>query len=59
VLKSLKPGAYVVKVRDASGGRDKKADDQPAQARRWILYTDMALTTYKGQSGLDVVVRSL
>ncbi|WP_443748849.1 alpha-2-macroglobulin family protein [Asticcacaulis solisilvae] len=59
VLKSLKPGAYVVKVRDASGGRDKKPDDQPAQARRWILYTDMAMTTYKGQSGLDVVVRSL
>ncbi len=59
VLKTLKSGAYVVKVRDASGGRDKNADDQPAQARRWILYTDMALTTYKGQSGLDVVVRSL
>ena len=59
VLKSLKAGAYVVKVRDASGGRDKKSDDEPAQARRWIIYTDMALTTYKGQSGMDVVVRSL
>ncbi len=59
VLKSLKAGAYVIKVRDASGGRDKKADDQPAQARRWVLYTDMAMTTYKGQTGLDVVVRSL
>jgi uncharacterized protein YfaS (alpha-2-macroglobulin family) len=59
VLKTLKAGAYVVKVRDASGGRDKKENDEPAQARRWILYTDMALTTYKGQNGLDVVVRSL
>jgi uncharacterized protein YfaS (alpha-2-macroglobulin family) len=59
VLKALRPGAYVVKVRDASGGRDKKSDDQPAQARRWIIYTDMALTTYKGTGGLDVVVRSL
>ena len=59
VLKTLQPGAYVVKVKDASGGRDKKTDDQPAQARRWIIYTDMAMTTYKGASGLDVVVRSL
>ncbi|ESQ85706.1 alpha-2-macroglobulin [Asticcacaulis sp. AC466] len=59
VLKTLKPGAYVVKVRDASGGRDKNESDEPAKARRWILYTDMALTTYKGQNGLDVVARSL
>jgi uncharacterized protein YfaS (alpha-2-macroglobulin family) len=63
VLKNLKPGAYVIKVRDASGGRDKAENDQPAQARRWILYTDMALMTYSGNpasgAGLDVVVRSL
>ncbi|ESQ80963.1 alpha-2-macroglobulin [Asticcacaulis sp. YBE204] len=59
VLRDLKPGAYVVKVRDASGGRDKKENDQPAQARRWILFTDMALTTYTGSNGVDVVVRSL
>ncbi len=59
VLKTLRAGAYVVKVKDASGGRDKKSDDQPAQARRWIIYTDMAMTTYKGSTGLDVVVRSL
>ncbi len=59
VLKTMKPGAYVVKVRDGSGGRDKKEYDQPAQARRWILYTDMAMTTYKSPNGLDVVVRSL
>jgi uncharacterized protein YfaS (alpha-2-macroglobulin family) len=59
VLKTLQPGAYIVKARDASGGRDKKPDDQPAQARRWILYTDMAMMTYKGPDGLDVVMRSL
>ncbi|MBW8880798.1 MAG: alpha-2-macroglobulin family protein, partial [Asticcacaulis sp.] len=59
VLKSLKPGAYVIKVKDASGGRDKNQDDQPASARRWVIYTDMAMTTYKGQDGMDVVVRSL
>ncbi|MFT4090401.1 MAG: alpha-2-macroglobulin [Asticcacaulis sp.] len=59
VLKDLKPGAYVIKVRDASGGRDKKIDDMSAQARRWILFTDLALTTYSGSQGIDVVVRSL
>jgi uncharacterized protein YfaS (alpha-2-macroglobulin family) len=65
VLKELKPGAYVLKVKDASGGRDlKKADDDddsnpPAEARRWILFTDMALVSYEGADGLDVTVRSL
>ncbi|EGF92161.1 alpha-2-macroglobulin family protein [Asticcacaulis biprosthecium C19] len=59
VLKSLKAGAYVIKVKDASGGRDKNDNEQPPSARRWILYTDMALTTYRGQNGMDVVVRSL
>jgi uncharacterized protein YfaS (alpha-2-macroglobulin family) len=68
VLRELKPGAYVIKARDASGGRDIKhatsrdEDEdmgQVAQARRWILFTDMALVSYKGAEGLDVVVRSL
>ena len=31
----------------------------PAQARRWIMFTDMALISYTGQDSLDVVVRSL
>jgi uncharacterized protein YfaS (alpha-2-macroglobulin family) len=66
VLKDLKPGAYVIKARDASGGRDLKKKDgdednsnPPAQARRWVLFTDMALVTYQGAEGLDVTVRSL
>ena len=67
VLKEMKAGAYVVKVRDASGGRDQKAkgeeddngENAPAQARRWILFTDMGLMAYSGSDGLDVVVRSL
>ena len=64
VLKALKPGAYVIKAKDASGGRGAKIKgvdegDSPAQARRWILFTDMALVTYRGVEGLDVVVRSL
>ncbi len=63
VLKEMKPGGYVIKARDASGGRDltDKADEgtPPAQARRWVIFTDMALTAYTGSDALDVVVRSL
>ncbi|MGH1557723.1 hypothetical protein ACRAWD_07515 [Caulobacter segnis] len=40
VLKDMKAGAFVIKARDASGGRDADAegggDSNPAQARRWI-----------------------
>ncbi|HEX5379105.1 MAG TPA: MG2 domain-containing protein, partial [Phenylobacterium sp.] len=63
VLKDMKPGGYVVKARDASGGRSVKADGgdgpPPAQARRWVIFTDMALSAYDGSEALDVVVRSL
>ncbi len=68
VLKEMKAGAYVVKARDASGGRGLKADEgdedgydpnPPAQARRWVVFTDMALAGYDGSEALDVVVRSL
>ena len=65
VLKTLQSGAYVVVARDATGlrgakPRDGETDDQrPAAARRWILFTDMALQAYDGSDALDVVVRSL
>ncbi|HEY1750995.1 MAG TPA: alpha-2-macroglobulin [Caulobacteraceae bacterium] len=63
VLKEMKPGGYVIKARDASGGRDlaEKSDEgnPPAQARRWVIFTDMALTAYTGSDAMDVVVRSL
>jgi uncharacterized protein YfaS (alpha-2-macroglobulin family) len=68
VLKEMRPGAYVVRAKDASGARtagtanqeDGDYDpDPPAQARRWILFTDMALIAYSGADALDVTVRSL
>ena len=63
VLKELKPGGYVIKAKDASGARGGKDDEeggqQPAQASRWIMFTDMAITSYTGSDGLDAVVRSL
>ncbi|MBA3812859.1 MAG: alpha-2-macroglobulin family protein, partial [Caulobacteraceae bacterium] len=63
VLKAMAPGGYVIKARDASGGGDPfakpRADSRPAQAQRWVMFTDMALIAYKGSNSLDVVVRSL
>ncbi len=61
-LRELRPGAYVVKVRDASPSAGQRADtenDSRASSYRWILYTDMALQSFSGATGLDVVVRSL
>ena len=61
-LREMRPGAYVVKVRDASpsaGQRGGNDADSVASAYRWILYTDMALQSFSGATGLDVVVRSL
>src|SRR5690606_14226437 len=31
----------------------------PASSGRWILLTDLALTAYRGENGLDVTLRSL
>jgi uncharacterized protein YfaS (alpha-2-macroglobulin family) len=65
VLKTLEPGAYVVTAADASGlkGEAKRngeaREESPARARRWILFTDMALQAYDGSDALDVTVRSL
>ncbi len=64
VLKDMKPGGYVIKARDASGGRSNGENgamdsNPPAQARRWVMFTDMALSAYGGSDALDVVVRSL
>jgi len=56
-LGQLEAGAYFVEVRQKREGSNFRG--QPASARRWILFTDLALTTYRGQDGIDVVLRSL
>lgn len=60
-LGAVDPGAYIVKVRDISPGapRPEDGDASPAAAYRWVLYTDLALQSFRGAQGLDVVVRSL
>lgn len=57
VIGDLEPGAYFVTVRDAADLSD--AAGPPASARRWIMLTDLALTAYRGEHGLDVTLRSL
>lgn len=59
-LKRVQPGAYVVKVEDASPGAGASGErDRPAAAYRTVIYTDLALQTFKGADGMDVMVRSL
>lgn len=55
-LDELKPGAYFIRARDVSPGADER---RTAEAWRWIMFTDMALTTYSGADGVDVFVRSI
>ncbi|TGY90577.1 alpha-2-macroglobulin family protein [Marinicauda algicola] len=55
---TLEPGAYFVEVDDVAG-LDDGDYEEPARARRWLIVTDLALTAYRGDHGLDVTVRSL
>ncbi|MEE2691788.1 MAG: alpha-2-macroglobulin [Pseudomonadota bacterium] len=55
-LKDLKAGAYFVRIRDVSPGADEY---RTAQAWRWVMFTDIALTTYSSGEGIDVIARSL
>ncbi|WP_425409290.1 alpha-2-macroglobulin family protein [Hyphococcus sp.] len=55
-LDEIKPGAYFIHIKDVSAGADEYRN---AQAWRWIVFTDMALTTYTGADGVDVFVRSI
>ncbi|MEM9225689.1 MAG: MG2 domain-containing protein, partial [Pseudomonadota bacterium] len=57
VIDTLQPGAYYVEISDTKElGR---YDGPPASAKRWIMLTDLALTAYRSQSGLDITLRSL
>ncbi|MGD2131276.1 MAG: alpha-2-macroglobulin [Maricaulaceae bacterium] len=56
-LGTLEPGAYFVEVTQKREGENFRG--QPASARRWIMFTDLALTSYRSQAGLDVTLRSL
>ena len=57
VISTMEPGAYYVRISDAA-----KLDPQqgpPASSSRWIMLTDLAITAYEGENGLDITLRSL
>lgn len=57
VIGDLEAGAYFVRVEDA---RDlASGSGPPASSVRWIIVTDLALTAYRGEQGIDVTLRSL
>lgn len=57
VIGALDAGAYFVRIEDA---REISQNSGPAAASvRWIMVTDLALTAYRGDHGLDVTLRSL
>lgn len=53
----LSAGAYFVELTEVDGAG--KAPQQAAEAKRWLIITDLALTTYTGADGMSVTVRSL
>lgn len=57
VIDRSKPGAYFVRIEDDA--ELANGDGPPASAGRWIMMTDLALTAYRGQHGLDLTLRSL
>jgi alpha-2-macroglobulin len=63
LLKNRKPGAYVLIASDAAKKPEVNAEgeeefDSNAMAVQWVVDSDMALTTFKGNGGLSVFVRS-
>jgi len=60
ILKEPKPGVYVL---TANKKADEKTDDYEYRyeelAVQWIVISDLGLTTFTGNDGLDVFVRTL
>ncbi|HIG21170.1 MAG TPA: alpha-2-macroglobulin family protein [Henriciella marina] len=57
VIGELRPGSYFVELTDAKELDDY--DGPAASARRWIMLTNLALTAYRAENGMDVTLRSL
>jgi len=56
LIGDLEDGAYVIDIKRSD---ENKAVRQPARAWRWIIVTDLALTSYRGDHGLTLFARSL
>lgn len=51
----FQPGAYIISAERKAEGDNER----PARAWRWIISTDLALTSYTAADGLSVIARSL
>jgi uncharacterized protein YfaS (alpha-2-macroglobulin family) len=60
ILKNRKPGAYVLVARDAAAVKssDDEDSDSGDLAAQWVVDSDIALTSFKGASGMSVFTRS-
>ncbi len=54
----LRPGAYYLRVENLDE-IEAGETGRMARAERWLIVTDLAFTAYRGDTGLDVVVRHL
>ncbi|WP_017930504.1 alpha-2-macroglobulin family protein [Robiginitomaculum antarcticum] len=55
IIGDLKPGAYVISA-------ERKSDDsenRPARAWRWVIVTDLAITSYQSDDALNITLRSI
>lgn len=56
ILKDTQPGIYVITAESA----DKtEAENYEDRATQWLVVSDLGLTTFRGEDGLQVFVRSL
>ncbi|MBY0463187.1 MAG: hypothetical protein K2Q34_08405, partial [Alphaproteobacteria bacterium] len=53
IIKETKPGIYGIYA------KEEGSLGHPASAYQWLLITDLGITTFKGESGLDAHIHSL
>src|SRR5262245_48435697 len=53
----LQPGAYFVELDQLDSSGDVPND--AAKAKRWLVITDLALTTFTGNNGMSATIRSI
>ncbi len=54
-LKDIGPGVYAI----TATPKDLVSDDYEQQATQWFIVSDLGLTAYSGQDGIDVFIHSL
>lgn len=54
-----KSGVYLILAKDAAEKEKARSDYYSDAASQWIIDSDLGLTTYDGQNGLHVFIRSL